>query len=135
MGYPEATQILFAAGDPAQPGGGTIRDQAVHESAPILFPPQHNYLKLTILLENELDEPVDVKLYGKTEDAADQWHQLGSTVAMPAQIGPGDPSLDEMDEITLTDWWRELKLTVQANNGADPTDGDFDSQLMPVMES
>ena len=125
MGYPAATRILFAAGDDAEDGGGTIRDQLLHTSFQIDFEAEHPYSKLTIPLDNELDKPVDVKLYGRTEIPGDTWHQLGPDVAMEAT---------SQDEITLTDQWRSLKITVQESSAVDPTSGDFLAKLMPVLE-
>lgn len=84
MAYPSKTQVLFAAGDDAVVGGGTIRDQLLHTSFQIDFAVKHPYTRLTIPLDNGLDKPVDVKLYGRTETAGDPWHQLGATVPMLA---------------------------------------------------
>ena len=124
----EKTFVLFAPGDPGAAGGGTIRDQTVHESEVIPFDPDNNLIKGTIPLDNELDQPVEVKLYGRTEKDTDHWHLL-QTVNLTA----GTPSVPKQDHITLTDNWRALKLSVKAQ-GADPTAGDFKAKLIPIQE-
>lgn len=121
----ERTFVLFAAGDPAEAGGGTIRDQLLHTSEVVEFGKDHNFKKLTIPIDNELDEQVDVKVYGRTETDGDPWHQLGATIVIAAA---------GQAHATLTDNWLAIKMTVQASDGADPTAGDFKAKMMPVQE-
>ena len=121
---------FFAPGDPATPGGGTIRDQLLHEHMPITacFSKARPYQRVTIPLDNELNKPVEVKLYGKSDTSDSFWHLL-ETKALVAGI-VGTPT---QDVITLTDWWWHLKMTVQVTGGADPTLGDFRSEALPVV--
>lgn len=113
--------VLFEAGDDSEDGGGTIRDQLVHTSHQFSASSQRPYGSITIPLDNGLDKGVEAKLYGKSKDAAAPWHLL-ETVSINAGA---------QDVITLTDWWFDLKLTVQALL-EDPTSGDFLAEALAV---
>lgn len=124
MAHPVDPVTLFAAGDDAADGGGTIRDQLLHTSFSFEFDPKHPYSNLTVTCENGLDKPVEIKLYG--ENVAGKNYQLGATVPILAAGA---------DYLTLSDKWCKLWVTVQETSGANPTAGDFTSALTTVMPS
>jgi len=127
MGYPEATQIMFSDSSPAIDGGGALRDHAVvHTSIQIDLDAKHSLVKATIPIKNGLDKPVEVKIYGRTENDSDSWHQLGTTISLLAA---------GVHVATLTDNWRSIKMTVEVTGGAAATSGAFLAKFMPVVES
>lgn len=123
---------LFAPGDDANPGGGSIRDQLEHDSVTdaLKFSKARPYNKITFPLSNGLDKPVNARLYGRSSTTDAAWHLL-ETRNLAARTENGTP-VPTLDEITLTDWWFELKLTVQPSVAEDPTDGDFEAEGLVV---
>lgn len=124
MAYPVDPVTLFAAGDDAVAGGGTIRDQLLHTSFSFTFEVKHPYANLTITCENGLDKPINVILYG--ENVAGKTHQCGAVVPILAA---------GLDYMTLTDKFCKLWITVQETSGANPTAGDFTAALTAVVPS